>query len=133
MCFTAIAGSGARASKAAAQRVARATPGCSPGAGAKVVYRNHHARRAAASNTTRNQISKKPAWPLQRGRFAASLDRIGAVCTRSGRRIGTSSCMTRDTWDPAQYERFRDERARPVLDLLALLRPRPGMHVADLG
>ena len=41
--------------------------------------------------------------------------------------------MTRDTWDPAQYERFRDERARPFLDLLALVRPRPGMHVVDLG
>src|SRR5438067_9578171 len=32
---------------------------------------------------------------------------------RSGQRIGSSSCMTRDAWDPAQYERFRDERARP--------------------
>src|SRR2546426_11389770 len=41
--------------------------------------------------------------------------------------------MTRDTWDPAQYERFRDERTRPFLDLLALVRPRPGMHVVDLG
>jgi len=41
--------------------------------------------------------------------------------------------MTRDTWDPAQYERFRDERARPFLDLLALVRPRPGMRVVDLG
>ena len=41
--------------------------------------------------------------------------------------------MTRDAWDPAQYERFRDERARPFLDLLALVRPRPGMRVVDLG
>src|SRR5256885_4185212 len=57
----------------------------------------------------------------------------GGGCSRSGRRIGSSSCMTRDTWDPAQYERFRDERARPFLDLLALVRPRPGMHVVDLG
>src|SRR3989475_1065384 len=44
-----------------------------------------------------------------------------------------SSRMTRDAWDPAQYERFRDERARPFLDLLALVRPRPGMRVVDLG
>ena len=41
--------------------------------------------------------------------------------------------MARDAWDPAQYERFRDERARPFFDLLALVRPRPGMRVVDLG
>src|SRR5438093_1547907 len=41
--------------------------------------------------------------------------------------------MTRDAWDPAQYERFREERGRPFLDLLALVRPRPGMRVVDLG
>src|SRR5216117_2935146 len=57
----------------------------------------------------------------------------GGGCSRSGQRIGSSSCMTRDAWDPAQYERFRDERARPFLDLLALVRPRPGMRVVDLG
>jgi trans-aconitate 2-methyltransferase len=38
-----------------------------------------------------------------------------------------------DVWDPAQYERFRDERARPFWDLVALVEPRPGMLVADLG
>src|SRR5438046_9757798 len=58
----------------------------------------------------------------------------GGVCSRSGRRIGSWSCMTRDdAWDPAQYERFRDERARPFLDLLSLVRPRAGMRVVDLG
>jgi trans-aconitate 2-methyltransferase len=36
-------------------------------------------------------------------------------------------------WDPAQYERFRDERSQPFYDLLALVRPRPGMRVVDLG
>jgi trans-aconitate 2-methyltransferase len=41
--------------------------------------------------------------------------------------------MTRDSWDPVQYERFHDERARPFVDLLALVRPRPGMRVVDLG
>jgi trans-aconitate 2-methyltransferase len=38
-----------------------------------------------------------------------------------------------DTWNPTQYERFRRERAQPFHDLLALVEPRPGMRVADLG
>src|SRR5256712_7717283 len=38
-----------------------------------------------------------------------------------------------DPWDPAQYERFRSEREQPFHDLLALVRPRPGMRAADLG
>ncbi len=37
------------------------------------------------------------------------------------------------TWDPAQYERFRDERSAPFYDLLALVTPRPGMRAVDLG
>ncbi len=37
------------------------------------------------------------------------------------------------TWDPQQYERFRDERSQPFYDLLALVRARPGMRVVDLG
>jgi trans-aconitate 2-methyltransferase len=41
--------------------------------------------------------------------------------------------MTRDAWNPAQYERFQDERSRPFHDLLALVRPRPRMRVVDLG
>jgi trans-aconitate 2-methyltransferase len=40
---------------------------------------------------------------------------------------------TRDCWSPAQYERFRNERSQPFFDLLALVRPEPGMRVADLG
>lgn len=36
-------------------------------------------------------------------------------------------------WSPAQYERFRDERSKPFFDLLALVRPREGMRVVDLG
>jgi trans-aconitate 2-methyltransferase len=39
----------------------------------------------------------------------------------------------RDTWDPGQYARFRAERSRPFFDLLALVRPRPGQRVVDLG
>jgi trans-aconitate 2-methyltransferase len=41
--------------------------------------------------------------------------------------------LTPDTWNPSQYERFRDERSRPFFDLLALVRARPGMRVVDLG
>ena len=36
-------------------------------------------------------------------------------------------------WNPEQYGRFRDERAQPFFDLLALVPPRPGMRVVDLG
>jgi trans-aconitate 2-methyltransferase len=38
-----------------------------------------------------------------------------------------------DSWNPAQYERFRRERAQPFHDLLALVEPRQGMRVVDLG
>ena len=38
-----------------------------------------------------------------------------------------------DTWNPAQYERFRAERAQPFHDLLALVEPRPDMSAIDLG
>src|SRR5574342_392777 len=41
--------------------------------------------------------------------------------------------MPEDAWNPAQYERFAAERRRPFLDLMALVRPRPGMRVVDLG
>jgi len=36
-------------------------------------------------------------------------------------------------WDPAQYERFRGERARPFFDLLARVPGGPVRRVADLG
>jgi trans-aconitate 2-methyltransferase len=36
-------------------------------------------------------------------------------------------------WNPEQYGRFRDERARPFFDLLDLVQPRPAMRVVDLG
>lgn len=41
--------------------------------------------------------------------------------------------MTRDAWNPAQYERFRDERTQPFHDLVALVRRAPEMRVVDLG
>jgi trans-aconitate 2-methyltransferase len=36
-------------------------------------------------------------------------------------------------WDPAQYERFRDERRQPFRDLLALIDRQPRLRVIDLG
>jgi trans-aconitate 2-methyltransferase len=36
-------------------------------------------------------------------------------------------------WDPACYGRFAAERTQPFLDLLARVRRRPGMRIADLG
>ena len=37
------------------------------------------------------------------------------------------------TWQPDQYERFKEERRQPFLDLLALIEHRPKMHVVDFG
>jgi trans-aconitate 2-methyltransferase len=37
------------------------------------------------------------------------------------------------TWNPAQYERFKDERSRPFFDLLALVKAVPGGRAIDLG
>ncbi len=45
----------------------------------------------------------------------------------------TNEAVSRGNWNPAQYERFRDERSRPFYDLAALVQPRPGMRVVDLG
>jgi trans-aconitate 2-methyltransferase len=41
--------------------------------------------------------------------------------------------VSRDGWDPGQYEKFAAERARPFFDLLALVEPAPGGAVIDLG
>ncbi len=40
---------------------------------------------------------------------------------------------TGDAWDPAQYERFREQRKKPFFDLLATVAAKPGMRVVDLG
>ena len=40
---------------------------------------------------------------------------------------------TADQWDPAQYEKFRDERMQPFFDLVAMIRPAPAMRIIDLG
>ncbi|MSQ41646.1 MAG: methyltransferase domain-containing protein [Dehalococcoidia bacterium] len=36
-------------------------------------------------------------------------------------------------WDPGRYNRFRDERSLPFYDLAAMVEPRAGMLVVDLG
>src|SRR5262249_32124655 len=41
--------------------------------------------------------------------------------------------MPTEVWNPDQYERFRSERQQPFFDLLALVRPAPGLRVIDLG
>lgn len=44
--------------------------------------------------------------------------------------------MTSDAsqgWDPQQYERFREQRAQPFYDLAAMVEPREGMRIVDLG
>jgi trans-aconitate 2-methyltransferase len=38
-----------------------------------------------------------------------------------------------DTWDPAQYDRYRAERAQPFYDLMRLCRGKKGLRVVDLG
>lgn len=38
-----------------------------------------------------------------------------------------------DAWKPAQYEKFRDQRAQPFFDLLGLVEPRSGVRAVDLG
>jgi len=43
------------------------------------------------------------------------------------------SASAADTWNPDQYARFRDERSRPFHELMALVRPKPGMRAVDLG
>jgi trans-aconitate 2-methyltransferase len=41
--------------------------------------------------------------------------------------------MRKDTWDPAQYEKFLHQRSLPFFDLLGLVRKKPRMRVVDLG
>ena len=41
--------------------------------------------------------------------------------------------MANSAWNPAQYERFRDERSQPFFDLLSMVQPCPGGRVVDLG
>ncbi len=38
-----------------------------------------------------------------------------------------------DSWNPAQYDRFKAERQRPFFDLVEMIEARSGMHVVDLG
>lgn len=41
--------------------------------------------------------------------------------------------MANDPWDPGQYQRFRDQRLLPALDLIALVEPQGVARALDLG
>jgi trans-aconitate 2-methyltransferase len=49
------------------------------------------------------------------------------------RRKQEAKKMTKDVWNPDQYERFQSERSQPFFDLMALVEPQPSMRVVDLG
>ena len=48
-------------------------------------------------------------------------------------RLSNAVVSRRDTWNPAQYERFQAEREQPFHDLVALVTRRPAGRVVDLG
>jgi trans-aconitate 2-methyltransferase len=41
--------------------------------------------------------------------------------------------MSKDAWNPLQYEKFKDERSQPFFDLMALLQTTDSAEVVDLG
>jgi trans-aconitate 2-methyltransferase len=41
--------------------------------------------------------------------------------------------MSKDSWNPSQYERFRNERSQPFFDLMTMVESHPDMRVVDLG
>ena len=45
----------------------------------------------------------------------------------------TVGSPARDSWNPDQYARFKNERSQPFHDLLAMVEPRPRMRAIDLG
>src|SRR5688572_21069076 len=49
------------------------------------------------------------------------------------RELPGSSPPARERWSPAQYLKFEREREQPFHDLLALVEPREGMEIVDLG
>jgi trans-aconitate 2-methyltransferase len=50
-----------------------------------------------------------------------------------GQEQGHKGPTATDAWDPAQYGKFEREREQPFFDLLAMVQPRHGMRVVDLG
>lgn len=41
--------------------------------------------------------------------------------------------MSKDAWNPQQYDRFKNERSQPFFDLMALLQPTEQPQIVDLG
>lgn len=54
----------------------------------------------------------------------------GAGGARGG---GAGDRTVPGAWDPAQYDRFHDERSRPFYDLASMIEREPAMRVIDLG
>jgi trans-aconitate 2-methyltransferase len=41
--------------------------------------------------------------------------------------------MAKDSWNPEQYEKFKNQRSLPFFDLMKMVEPRSGARVIDLG
>ena len=41
--------------------------------------------------------------------------------------------MSQDSWNPQQYDKFKDERSQPFFDLLQLIKKIDSPRVVDLG
>lgn len=41
--------------------------------------------------------------------------------------------MSKDAWNPQQYDKFKSERSQPFFDLMALVQPQANPEVIDLG
>lgn len=41
--------------------------------------------------------------------------------------------MTKDSWNPLQYEKFKSERSQPFFDLIDLIHPGSFQRAVDLG
>jgi trans-aconitate 2-methyltransferase len=66
-------------------------------------------------------------------RVAGRSGRVGVVVPQVRRRGECVQVEEQDHWNPEQYNKFRRERMEPFFDLVALVQPRPGMCVIDLG
>ncbi|MCC6237235.1 MAG: methyltransferase domain-containing protein [Dehalococcoidia bacterium] len=58
--------------------------------------------------------------------------RLGVRGAEADREVEVTNA-TSGAWDPAQYQRFANERSQPFYDLAAMVQRRPGMRVVDLG
>jgi trans-aconitate 2-methyltransferase len=86
----------------------------------------------SSCNSTRQTASSR--WQARSTLWIAPGNAILSADVHDARVDRRSRRMTvRDTWNPAQYERFRAEREQPFHDLVALITKRPAGRVIDLG